>query len=72
MIKVLKKPNTEIKVPENLVPTVFRCSECGCTIRRLEDTDSYILMSVNPAIDKGLTKICPFCYKLREYRGVAS
>lgn len=53
--------------PPNLVPYIFKCKKCGCTIRKVLETDSYILMLINRDIDLGKTKICPFCYKLREY-----
>lgn len=70
MIKVSKKENKLDYIPENLVPTIFRCSECGCTIRRLESTNSFILVSISPAVESGKKKICPYCYKLQQYRGV--
>jgi hypothetical protein len=59
-----------IKYPENLVPLVFRCSACGCMIRRLEETNSYILMTVHKDIEAGKKKLCPYCSRLNQYKGV--
>lgn len=58
-----------IKYPENLLPLVFRCSECGCVIRRLEETNSYILMTVHKDIESGKRKLCPYCNRLKQYMG---
>lgn len=73
MIKLDKKPSgggITVKDPENLVPIVFRCRDCDCVIRKLEDTQSYVLMTVSKAVEDGTRKICPYCYRLRELRGV--
>jgi len=72
MIKILKEKLRPTAVPENLIPIVFRCQDCGCTIRRLEATNSYVLMSTSSLIDRGKQKICPFCYRLKQYQGVSN
>lgn len=70
MIKVQRRgTKTFIEPPMNLEPIVFKCVECGSTIKRLEKTDSYILMSVHKDVEAGKKKICSFCYKLREMQG---
>jgi len=64
-----KQSEGSFKFPDNLCPTVFKCLECGSTIRRLEETNSYILMSLHREVETGKKKICPYCYKLREFKG---
>jgi hypothetical protein len=73
MVKLSRKTESGEKIvqfPDNLLPTVFKCLDCGSTIRRLEETDSFILMSTSKEVEDGTKKICPFCYRLREYRGI--
>lgn len=71
MIKLQKKQNGKlIKDPPNLLPIMFKCRDCGCTIKKIEQTQSYILMNVPLSVETGKVKICPFCYRLRAYRGV--
>lgn len=69
MIKVQGKEKTFHQPPANLEPVVFKCNECGSTIRRLEQTDSYVLMALHKEVEAGKKKICTFCYRLRELRG---
>ena len=71
MIKLdRKQAQPAIKDPENLIPIVFRCNMCGCTIRKIEETQSFILMTLSKQVEDGTRKICPFCYRLREFRGI--
>lgn len=72
MIKLERKASQGITLrdPVNLIPMIFKCRDCGCTIRKLEETQSYILMAVHREIELGNRKICPFCYRLKEFKGV--
>lgn len=72
MIKVVENRTGCIKLkdPDNLVPIIFKCRDCGCTIRKIEETQSYILLNINKEIDEGKRKLCHFCYKLNECRGL--
>ena len=72
MIKIAEKSGLRVRDPDHLIPILFRCSKCGCTIRKIESTNSYVLMSLSPAIEKGTQKICPHCYRLKEYKGISS
>lgn len=73
MVKLRRKIENNIKTIEyadNLIPVIFKCGDCGCTIRRLEDTDSYILMATSKEVETGNKKICSYCYRLQQYRGI--
>ncbi len=65
-----QKSKVKLKDPENLLPIIFKCKDCGCVIRKLEETQSYILLNVNKEIELGNMKFCSFCYRLNEYRGL--
>lgn len=58
-----------VKCPNNLTPLVFRCLDCGCIIRRLEETNSFILMTIHKEIELGKRKLCPYCTRLNSYKG---
>jgi hypothetical protein len=66
MIKLGKQEKED---PENLSPVVFRCKNCGCLIRKIEETQSYVFQSINQEILDNKVKICSYCYRLKEYRG---
>lgn len=73
MVKLSRRTPTGVKsieYPDNLTPTVFKCVDCGSTIRRLDESDSYILMTTSKEVDSGTKKICPYCYRLKQYNGV--
>lgn len=72
MVKLSRKTENGTKTvqyPDNLLPTVFKCLDCGSTIRRLDETDSFIIMSTSREVEDGNKKICAYCFKLLEYRG---
>jgi len=65
MIKLEKSQGgVRLKDPENLVPTVFRCYNCNCIVRKLEDTHSYVI------IFEGKIPPCSFCSKLIKAQGI--
>lgn len=71
MIKIEKRVGgVRIKDPENLIPIVFKCVNCKSTIRKLEDTNSYVLMSTSKEVDSGSIPACEFCRRLLKYQGV--
>jgi DNA-directed RNA polymerase subunit RPC12/RpoP len=73
MIRLDKRPAVApVKDPENLIPVVYRCLTCGSTIRKIEETQSFVLMTLSKQVEEGTRKICPFCYRLKEFRGIES
>lgn len=71
MIKIDKKAGgVSARDPDNLYPIVFKCINCKSTIRRIEETNSYVLMTTSREVDAGLIPLCSFCKKLREYQGL--
>jgi hypothetical protein len=69
MIRLQQKEETILPIPDpdNLIPYLYRCGDCGCVIRKVEETQSFVLVSIHKDIESGKRKICPFCYRLREY-----
>jgi len=71
MIKLEKSQGgVRLKDPENLVPTVFRCYNCNCIVRKLEDTHSYVIMTVSKDVIEGKIPPCSFCSKLIKAQGI--
>jgi hypothetical protein len=71
MIKVLKSVGgLQIKDPENLIPIVYRCFNCQCTIRKIEETNSYVIMSISKQVAEGELEACSFCKRLIEAQGI--
>ena len=71
MIKVERKQQgITVSDPGNLEPIVFRCKDCGCTVRKLLDTHSYVLMSISKEVENKQKHLCRFCRQLNEFRGV--
>lgn len=65
--EVIKEPIGSNTDPANLIAYLYRCNDCGCIIRKIEETQSFVLVSIHKDIETGKSKICPFCYRLREY-----
>jgi len=43
MIRVaVTQKGVTLSDPKNLEPIVFKCKECGCTVRKLLETNSYV------------------------------
>ena len=63
-----KRRGLKLSDPKNLEPIVFRCKECGCTIRKILETNSYVLMSLSTEVRKKHIKLCRFCHRLNEFR----
>lgn len=59
------------KDPPNLIPIVFKCINCKSTIRKLEETNSYVLMSTSKEVDSGNIKCCRFCERLIKLQGIS-
>jgi len=71
MIRVaVTQKGVTLSDPKNLEPIVFKCKECGCTVRKLLETNSYVLMSLSKEIETGKKKLCRYCNQLNEFRGV--
>jgi len=70
MIKIKPKKGIKLNDPKNLTPIVFRCQDCGCLIRKIEATNSYILFKLSKEVEDKKKRLCKFCRKLFEYRGV--
>lgn len=69
---VKNKPLVPITAPANLTPYMFHCKDCGSTIRRIEETNSFVLVNITKDVQEGKKKICSFCFKLNEYLGGVS
>jgi hypothetical protein len=67
---MIKLDKSSTSCPEHLVPVLFKCTVCGCLIKKIEETNSYVFQSINKDILDGKVKICSQCYRLKEYRGV--
>lgn len=67
-----KKQGISLSDPKNLEPIVFKCKDCGCTIRKLLETNSYVLMSVSKEVYNKEIEFCKFCSRLNEFRGICN
>ena len=74
MIKLQERPQglrlKSITFPDNLTPIVFRCKDCGSTIKRIEATESFYLMHVSAEVEKKKKKICSYCKRLLDLKGI--
>ena len=66
-----KKLGIKLHDPKNLVPYMFRCKECGCIVRKLEETNSYVLVALSKDVETKQARLCRFCRQLNEFRGVS-
>lgn len=66
-----KKFGLKLHDPKNLAAYLFRCKECGCIIRKIEETNSYVLVSLSKEVETKQKKLCRFCRQLNEFRGVS-